>query len=210
MIVMPSSHCSFESGRLFERYPDRLAHLHNVDGGKTMEPKADVQWALDNGAYGAWKNGKPWDEELFYSYLETYAIYIPMWVAVPDAVGDRDLTLDLWTEHYPAVASFGLPLAFVVQDEMTVSDVPDAADVVFVGGTFSWKWRNLKDWCSPFDRVHVGRVNTLKQLWQAHEAGAESCDGTGWFRGGPHRLQGLVNYLAESERKERTQPCLTL
>jgi hypothetical protein len=32
----------------------------------------------------------------------------------------------------------------------------------------------------------------------AHECGAESCDGTGWFRGDKRQLDGLIQYLEES------------
>jgi hypothetical protein len=81
---------------------------------------------------------------------------------------------------------------------MTPDDVPPETDVVFVGGSFDWKWDNLLMWTRNFPRVHVGRVNTEKRLWMAHEAGVESCDGTGWFRGGEKRWAGLENYLRNS------------
>ena len=58
---------------------------------------------------------------------------------------------------------------------------------------------------SNFKRVHVGRVNTYRLLWLAHEAGAESCDGTGWFRGDRKQLQGLIDYLQESSSGRRKQ-----
>jgi hypothetical protein len=80
---------------------------------------------------------------------------------------------------------------------MTPDDVPDDADIVFVGGTTEWKWKNILMWTKNFKRVHVGRVNSYGLLWKAHEAGAESCDGTGWFRE-PSRTRELVSYLEES------------
>jgi hypothetical protein len=81
---------------------------------------------------------------------------------------------------------------------MTPRDVPANAHTVFVGGSTPWKWRNLKTWTSEFPHVHVGRVNTHRLLWMAHMAGAESCDGTGWFRGCQQQLRGLWRYLEES------------
>jgi hypothetical protein len=87
--------------------------------------------------------------------------------------------------------------------------VPSGADVIFVGGTTEWKWRNLRQWTDNFPRVHVGRVNSEKLLWAAHEAGAESCDGTGWMRGGEERLADLWRYLAQSAGGDlRPQPQL--
>ncbi len=96
-------------------------------------------------------------------------------------------------------------MAIAVQDGMTPSDVPKEASVIFVGGTTSWKWRNLKTWTENFPRVHVGRVNTYKLLWMAHDAGAESADGTGWFRGDAKQLAGLTKYLEESSGAGKPQ-----
>jgi len=66
---------------------------------------------------------------------------------------------------------------------------------------------------AAFPRVHVGRINGEKGLWECHEAGAESCDGTGWFRGGNtegnKQLQMLLRYLEESTNG-RKQGQLTL
>jgi hypothetical protein len=39
----------------------------------------------------------------------------------------------------------------------------------------------------------------------AHEAGAESCDGTGWMRGGEERLADLWLYLEQAAKGERPQ-----
>jgi len=193
VIIMPSNNTGFEAGRLFERHPERLAHLHSVESPR--EPKQGIPWALDNGVFGAWKNGKSWSEEPFYQYLESYAAWKPLWAVVPDSIGNRDQTLEMWGQHQAAVAAFGVPLAFAVQDGMEASDVPPNADVVFVGGSTSWKWRNLRVWTVNFPRVHVGRVNTARLLEMAESCGAESCDGTGWFRD-PTRTAELESYLA--------------
>lgn len=193
MIVMPSNNTGFEAGRLFGKFPKRLAHLQTVDSPR--EPYPGTPWALDNGVYGAWSTGRAWSEEPFYRYLEKYAPWNPLWVTVPDWVADRERTLRLWDEHYPAVSAFQVPLAFVVQDGMTVGDVPIEAAVIFVGGSFTWKWRTLRTWTEHFARVHVGRVNSRRLLEQAEEAGAESCDGTGWFRD-PTRTRDLEDYLS--------------
>ena len=106
----------------------------------------------------------------------------------------------MWEKHADIIASFGVPLAFVVQDGMTLADIPAEAGTVFVGGTTSWKWRNLTTWMEAGKSVHVGRVNTYRHLWQCHKAGAESCDGTGWFKGYKADLDGLKRYLRESEQ----------
>lgn len=197
MIVMPSNNTGFAAGFLFAKHPGKLAHLHSVDSPR--EPLLNIPWAMDNGVYGAFKSGRKWSEEPLYSYLDDYAAWKPSWVVVPDWVGDRDETLRRWDQHAPALQAFGVPLAMAVQDGMTPADVPRECDVVFVGGNTSWKWRSLPMWTSSFPRVHVGRVNSMRLLLMAEKAGAESCDGTGWFRD-PVRTAELKSYLEGVEK----------
>ena len=165
-----------------------------------------MPYALDNGAFPAWVNGTPWDDDGFCEMLELAAKHhAPRWVLVPDVVADREGTLTLWNQWRSALHDYGWPLAFAVQDGMTQSDVPDDADVIFIGGTTAWKWQTMWQWCANNPRVHVGRVNSYGRLWDCHEAGAESCDGTGWFRGDQLQLAGLEKYLAESLNGGRAQ-----
>ena len=195
MVVMPSNCVGFNAGFLFGQYPDRLAHLHSVD--RLAEPIQGIPWALDNGVFGAFSTGKEWSEEPLYRFLDRYSAWNPMWVVVPDSIGNRDETLRLWDIHAPAMQAFGVRMAMAVQDGMTADDVPSEAEVVFIGGSTSWKWRSLPEWTDRFPRVHVGRVNSMRLLLMAENAGAESCDGTGWFRD-PKRLTELTNYLSHN------------
>lgn len=173
-----------------------MGHLFGPDN-KNGTPRTEYPWALDNGVYGAWQAGSEWSEEPLYRFLDEYGFLRPAWVVVPDWVGDRDATLRLWDEHAPALLAYGVPLAMAVQDGMTSADVPSEAAVVFVGGTASWKWRTLLAWTTKHERVHVGRVNGYDALWRAHTAGAESVDGTGYFRE-PARTVALERYLKEA------------
>lgn len=195
MMVMPSNNTGFDAGYLFGKHPGRLAHLHSCE--RLCEPRQGIPWALDNGVFGAFTTGRVWSEEPFYEFLDEYAAWKPLWCVVPDSVGNRDETLRMWDHHAPALQAFGVPLAMAVQDGMTPTDVPKEASIVFVGGTTSWKWRNLKTWTEAFPRVHVGRVNSLRLLLMAENAGAESCDGTGWFRS-PKRTAELASYLSHN------------
>ena len=196
MIVMVSNNTGFDAGRLAGKYPGQIGHLHSVDSPR--EPKQGIPWALDNGVFGAWQTGREWSEEPLYKYLDAYAAWDPSWVICPDWVGDRDETLRRWEKHSAALLAFGIPMAFAVQDGMTTEDVPSEAAVIFVGGTTSWKWQNLRTWTDHYPRVHVGRVNSRRLLNQAASAGAESCDGTGWFRD-PVRTRELDLWLEESK-----------
>ncbi len=201
MIVMPGDNTGILVGYLAGKYPGKMGHLfsprpHRVPCG----PFNFMPFALDNGAYAA---GTEWDESRWFRMLDWARLsgQRPLWALVPDVVGDRDKTLQRWDDYAGRTASYGWPLAFAVQDGMTPVDVPRNADVVFVGGSTEWKWRTVEMWCRAFVSVHVGRVNSYRRLWQCHDAGAESCDGTGWFRGdhgSGKPLRAITAYLEES------------
>lgn len=205
MIVMPSNNSSMHLGWLAGQYPGRIGWLLSPTGWRKPHPW--MPYALDNEAYPAWVNGKPWDEVAYMRMLMKAARekHEPRWILVPDVVADREATLARWHEWAPKLAAYDWPLAFAVQNGMTQADVPADAAVVFVGGTTEWKWATIWDWCRDNERVHVGRVNGYDGLWSCHDAGAESCDGTGWFRGDAEQLAGLERYLRESTNGGRAQ-----
>lgn len=208
MMVMPSSNAGLVVGYLAGKYPGRIGWLLSPDTWK--EPHDFLSYAFDNGAFAAWTEKREWDEKAFFSQCDKIRgrTHKPMWIAVPDVVADREATLRNWFLHSPRIAAYGRPLAFVVQDGMTPDDIPPNASVVFVGGTTEWKWKSLPMWTAAFPRVHVGRVNGERALWMAHECGAESCDGTGWFRGDKQQLAGLLRYLHESTHGREQQMLL--
>jgi len=197
MIVMPAN-----NGRWMVHYWQGkyggLGHLYSP--GRSFAPMSHLPYALDNGAFPAWKNGAEWDEAAFVSHL-SLAVTLqqpPSWVVAPDVVADAEATMSQWPSWREEIEARGMTAALAVQDGM----VPEAVreldpEVIFVGGTTKWKWLWLERWCREFPRVHVGRVNTYKWLLRCHHAGAESCDGTGWFRGCQKQLAGLEQFLRE-------------
>lgn len=192
---MPSSNRGTVVGWLAGRFPDRIASLYGPFDWK--KPIFFMDYALDNGRFAATTKNKPWDETKFLKMLDNIKENIPqdpMWIVVPDFVGDRDKTLKEWDKWEPIISKYGWPLAMACQDGMTPDDVPDGV-VAFIGGTTDWKRKNIKVFCDECPRVHIGRISTPKWLWVADKAGAESCDGTGWFRGGYDRYKGLIDYL---------------
>jgi len=206
-MVMPSNSCANVVHYWAGKHPGQLGHLYSPGGQKG--PFSWLPYAIDNGAYPAFSKGRPWDEAAFTELLAWAQeardfrgkAQPPLWVVVPDVVADKCATLDRWQEWAPKVSAYGYPLAFAAQDGMTPGDVPPEADVVFMGGTRDWKWANLEVWCEQCPRVHVGRVNTYGQLRRCSDAGVESVDGTGWFRGGINannqQLHQLHRYLRE-------------
>lgn len=160
------------------------------------KPKEWLPFALDNGKFASCVGFRPgqvflretpreWSGDLFLQSLSDFSLeeLKPRWVTVPDVVADKEGTLKEWGEWYPRLsARFNFAWAFVVQDGMTPEDVPEEADVVFVGGSKKWKFRNLEKFAKAFPRVHVGGVYSLDSLIFCESLGVESVDGTGWFR----------------------------
>ncbi len=179
----------------YEGMPSCVGHLYSPGGQRG--PKKYLPYALDNGAFG---HDHDWNEAAWLQLLGWAKLsgQNPLWALVPDVVADRNRTLQRWSDYSPIAARYGWPLAFAVQDGMVVEDVPDGADVVFVGGTTEWKWATARMWCEWFPHVHIARVNTYKLLWKAHDAGAKSGDGTGFTRGCQKQVRDLNAYLQES------------
>jgi hypothetical protein len=198
VIVMVANNSGREARRLAQAFPGRVGHIYSPAGWRG--PFDEFPYVLDNGAYSAFTEGLPFDDRAYRGLIAnaTKAVQAPRWVAVPDVVCDREATLASWRRWAPELASHLWPLAFVVQNGMTYRDIPADASIVFVGGSTEWKWETVSMWCDVARRVHVGRVNTERLLWKAHRAGAESCDGSGWFRGDRSQLDGLWYYLADT------------
>ena len=189
---MVSNSSGFMAGYLAGTFPGRVGWLLSPRGWR--KPTEWHVFALDNGAFTGF------DEKEFFGMLSKLDKLVPyrdpLWVTVPDKLKDREETRRLWDVYSPILRSrLDCPLAFVVQDGMTPSDVPKSADLIFVGGSKDWKWDSLEMWTTHFPWVHVGRVNSPKKLWVCHQYGVASCDGTGWFRGDRTQLEGLWDYL---------------
>lgn len=199
---MPSCNTGAAVRLLFDRFPGRIGHL--ISPGSWRQPWGE--YALDNGAFGAWTNGREWDSGPYLALCEKASAFgrAPLWVVVPDSVGNRAETLALWAEWSPTLRHrYGWPLAFAVQDGMTEADIPEDAEVLFIGGTTRWKWTSLPRWCAMGRRVHVGRVNSPRALRRCAELGVESVDGTGWTRGDQDQWDGLVQFLADPRLDHR-------
>lgn len=202
MLVMPSNNNGIQIGHLAGKYPGKLGHLYSPGGQRG--PYRFMPYALDNGAYGAFMRNEKWNSKAWLDLLHWAKMsgQAPLWTLVPDVVGDRARTLDAWEIWSPVAAKYGWPLAFAVQDGMTILDVPKGTHVVFVGGSTEWKWKTAASWCKAFRRVHIGRVNTFQKLVLCEEMGAESVDGTGWTRGDQKQWNGLVAWLEGEHKKQ--------
>lgn len=183
------------------RHPGRVGLLLTPDRFRRDRVRPWLPYALDNGAWQAFLDEIPLDVETWIRTAREAASTCPrpLWIAVPDVVGDHLATLALWDALLPETRRLEVPLAYVAQDGSTPDDVPPGADLVFLGGSTDWKWRNLPSFATLDRPLHVGRVNTPRRLRACHAYGVASVDGTGWFRGGWNSRQArqLGDFLAE-------------
>ena len=206
-MVMPSNNSSSIVHYWAGRHEGRIGWLVGPSAMSKTKLRPWMPFALDNDAFASWTTGRPWDEDMWMSMLFKVKRegLNPRWVLVPDVVANREAPLAKWYLYHPVAASYGWPVAMAVQDGMTPDDVPDEADVIFVGGSTDWKWQSLPMWAETGRRIHVGRVNEIYKVELCESLGVESVDGTGWMRGtsGGRQAKDLEAWL-ERKRKQKT------
>jgi len=179
MRVMVAANSNKKCIEYAEKHPDGFGMIYSPQYWKNPPIKSNIRYALDNGCFSQF------NENLFLKVLaETSQMENkPLWVVCPDVLGCNDRTLALWEYYHPIIKPYGHKIAFVAQNGCEPRDVPEIADIVFIGGLDPWKMDNAYKFIG--DRpVHVGRRNELWMLEYCQEIGVESCDGSGWFRGG--------------------------
>jgi hypothetical protein len=134
----------------------------------------------------------------------------PLWMAVPDVVGDHTATrrlFDWWMEYWLSEMAFvPFRLAFVLQNGCTVDEIPwDDIAAVFVGGDNEFKLRQsaplidaAKERCKL---VHIGRVNTHRRLRYAYDLGADTVDGTNYSMFSETHLPGALAFVRGLEKR---------
>ena len=177
--------------------------LYSPTYGKIPRQCEDGRFALDNGAFSAYANRTPWDEDRFYimvHQIEERGVS-PAFVVLPDIVAGGLRSLIRSTEHIeklPETWKRYLPVQDGMGEYDLIPSIIDRIDGVFVGGSTAWKWRTAKGWCEFAHLMgldcHIGRVNTERQILAARHAGADSVDGSTASR--HHSVERLMQFLA--------------
>lgn len=141
-------------------------------------------WALDNGAFGAWRRNEPFDAAGFRKRVaKALTMPAPFMCALPDIVagGLESLAMSLrWLDELPA----HLPWYLVVQDGMTPADVePHLLRLagLFLGGTDPFKAtaRQWADLAHAHGKLfHFGRAASIQKIQMALASGCDSIDTT--------------------------------
>lgn len=126
----------------------------------------------------------------------------PLFAVVPDVpyCGDRSLTLS--RHHRPMMRDLfpSIPLAVAVQDGMD-ADALDGFDWAFIAGSTEWKLATAVYWADACRergmKSHLARVNGAPRMNLAKDAGCESADGTGIWRGDAKQKRAVLDALQQ-------------
>lgn len=141
-------------------------------------------YALDNGAWTAFQQGRAFDDSLFVSALRKMGRSAD-WTVLPDIVQGGSASLEMSLRWMRQVLDESPRALLAVQDGMALDDVRAIVGGrigIFVGGSTEWKERTMPEWCelarSRECWAHIGRVNTIRRIVLCGAAGATSFDGT--------------------------------
>ena len=156
-------------------------------GPDNPKPPEGIRVAADNGAWGCFQSGLPFNSDGFLRMLERYGSLCD-WIVIPDKVAAGRESLEFSESWMPQLKHFKL-LLLAVQDGMEPEDVtsfmrchPNVSIGIFLGGSTEWKLRTMYGWGMVAHALgvyyHVARVNSVRRIRLAQEAGAYSIDGT--------------------------------
>lgn len=147
-----------------------------------------LPYALDNGAWSAYTQGRPFDDKAFVKALGKMGAGAD-WTVLPDIVAGGTASLEMSLHWMRRVLDDTRRCLLAVQDGMGAEDVRPflgARVGIFVGGSTAWKIGTAEAWGALGREVgcwvHVGRVNTAKRIRLCARAGAHSFDGTSTTR----------------------------
>ena len=188
MMIMPANNSSGICHYFAGKHPGSIGMLYSPQGWTT--PPYYMPYALDNGCFTGFEH------QLWRLMLRKVSLVKspPLWCVVPDEVGDAEETMRLYHFWHKEVLEFGYNTAFACQDGMEPQDVPDV-HCCFIGGTTEWKLANGHRFKGVAEKLHIGRVNTPGRLQWASDIGADSVDGTGFFRGSRSQYQAFVRFI---------------
>ncbi len=141
-------------------------------------------YALDNGAWTAYQQGKPFDERAFVVALRKLGANAD-WTVLPDIVCGGQASLETSLRWMRVVLDESPRALLAVQDGLMPDDVRGflgARVGIFVGGSTEWKESTIETWAKLGREtgcwVHVGRVNTARRIALCTTSGVTSFDGT--------------------------------
>lgn len=130
------------------------------------------------------------------------------YVTIPDVVGNYEETIKLFDKWHPLLKNENLPLAFVLQDNMPINEIPfDKFKSLFIGGSTEYKLSkevaDIVRITKEKDKwIHMGRVNSKKRIKYAHSIGCDSVDGTGFSMFPNTHIPSALELLSELSKND--------
>lgn len=165
-----------------ERYGEDFGQLRTPGTNYALCDDPKVEWAADNFFYTD-QDVEKWLK--FVARFDENRMRRPLFVTMPDMVGDAQRTLELF-EHFKLCTN-ELPRALVLQDGIEHVRIPwGDIKAVFIGGTDKFKnspaaFNAAKTARALGKIVHLGRVNTAARV-RAWAGLAHTGDGSGMAR----------------------------
>jgi hypothetical protein len=182
--------------------PDVGLMLQPGMGNRSLTlPLAHWSFALDNACFA---QGETFDAGAWLEWLAGLRRYRArcLFATAPDVFCDARATWERAAPYLATIRQLGYSAALVAQNGFDLEEV-DAAlfDVLFIGGDDRFKQAEGVDaarWARSIGKkIHLGRVNTLWRLRDAHDALYDSADGT-YLKYGPDRnLPKIYDWLDE-------------
>ncbi len=173
-------------------------------GNVTFPDEWDV--IADNGCFGG-----RWEEGDWHRWLIGLSRSV-RWAVAPDVFDPsgaacHQATVERWERYAPMMRRHGFTPAFVAQVGCSPTNLPDDAEVVFLGGTDDYKLgpdgasvaveaKRRGCW------LHMGRVNSWRRLTYADRIGCDSVDGTYIARWPDTNLPKLLEWVDRLETKK--------
>jgi hypothetical protein len=166
----------------------RAASWRILVSAKGAHRTEGFQYGIDNGAWTAHQNGKPFDDEAFVrvvKYLGADADF----VVAPDVVCGGEGSLAMSLHWLPWLRGRTRRILIPVQDGMTDDDLapflsPEVG--IFIGGSDDWKEYSAGRWARLAHEhgavCHMGRVNTKRRIQICAIGGVDSFDGSNLSR----------------------------
>jgi len=206
MIIYAGNQGKIELRAYIDQHP-MLGYMLSP-GGLTPN-RALSQYALDNGAYGCWARGEPFDAYPFLRLLKQcmgHKKYFDFSI-IPDKVGAGMHSLrfsTVWLDFLPKEVSWYL----AVQDGMKekhLDELLPKIDGIFVGGTLDWKFKTAEAWVKFAHghglKCHVGRTGSYQRLMWCKRINADSCDSSN-FAQNKRDWSKMIDFL-ENGGKQR-------
>ena len=179
-------------------------------------------WAADNACFA---QGARFSLDRFLGWLDGLPREGCLFAPAPDVVGDALQTYIRSAPVLPTIRQLGFRAALVAQEGLRYDEATDtlrigmrvpgvaawwdtgievpwaAFDVLFLGGSTSWKVSHPSTWwlaaaCRRHGKwIHCGRVNSFDRIEYAAGIGCDSADGTFLAFGPDKNLPQLVSWL---------------